>query len=1549
MADLIAIKGTHGEVTSHAIFFHGLGGHALNTWQSLIDPNVCWLQWLAEDIEGLTVWTIGYEAAISRWRGSAMHLTDRATNLLERILVEPRLQNGEVILIGHSLGGLVIKQLLRTAESFAHQRADADKFIRRVRRVAFLATPHTGVGLASWGNRLRIMIRPSAATASLVRNDPNLRDLNRWYRRWSRGNRIAHLILTENQRIRIAGQIVKADSSDPGLLEDPITVDEDHISICKPKDRSSEVYTHIQHFITRRLEAPPRERVLEAVKEQSTQLKALMSSTQDGYSRLSIEISEQGEKTAEVVADRLKKDLSALSSPVRYPTGTVDELIQKDLSILRRARFFEGFSRFEYSIRLAKKILNGEFEGGSDAVKSKALAWCSRIIAIGKHGDKSDQYLSQAKQLGNGPEIIIAEAFRVSANGDFDAALGKISDLDSPTARSAAFMIATNHIDASAAVDWLLTTGVTFSELDGDGKFFLITKLLELGRWNNAIEYAESLHEDDFLEAPALYYTAAMANLVQVIPEDLRSNVPKQVPFEAASFPLGSDEASLKHRREAHDLLKRSGFVMRELGCVEVAHLADDYALWLELRDPLSHNSGRQQLEASMRDQEHSLRRLRLALQFGLKLDLDAVEREIDRRTILSGGKLPDAAFARFSLAFTKDSPKGVADYIDRHRKQLEEHLGKKPIRIYEIEMLAAAGLSEQAEECLAGFVDDGFSDVEREHLRGTIKQTKSADPIAIHKAKFEQDGQLVDLAILVALLEERRDWPNLCHFGALLFERTKALRDAERLAMALNEIARFDELSAFLRKYAEFIDQSDNLQMLWSWSLYREGLLAESATALGILRAKRDHPNDRLLTVRLAVASGEWESLLPFIETEWANREKRSATDLIQVAQLAQFAGSPRARDLAYKAVDKDHENPHILVAAYGLATSAGWESTEEVSGWLNKAAELSDEKGPIQKRSLQDLMDRAPEWNRREVETWKQVNEGSLPVFCAAHLLNQSLIDLFLLPAIANTHEPDPRRRSLVPAYGGARQPIPCSFRKVAIDPTTLLTLGMLGLLDPTLKLFDRIVVPHSTLSWLFEQKEKVSFHQPSRIKKALDLRELLANGALKALSISARLDTDLAAEIGEELASLIAEASAGDTADGRQKVVVRASPVHRVGSLMDEEADLSSYSSHICNCSSVVNKLKQKGQLTLTEESRARSYLSLHEKDWPGQPPISDNAVLYLDDISVSYLQHTGLIAKLRSSGLEAFLSERTITEVNSLLRYEHLASRVGEVIEIIRNFLAAGIRSGKIGLTPMRPLDEADEDNIQNHPTFGLFSSATKVEAIVVDDRSLNKHGNFDTGSGRIPILTTLDLLIGLYSSGNITLDKLLECRTYLRRAGYLFVPVTNEELEHYLSATTVVDGRIVETAEIKAIRENLLRIRSTNFLQFPYEVPWLNDVMQTFTETLKAQWRPEVDESTARARSEWLLGLLDRRGWAHCFKGNVDLGNVRYWYGPQIMLLLSAAAIVSVETKQKYFQWVDECVLAAISEEDPDLYLWIIERAKELIAYVVEVNVSKDLE
>ncbi|MEH2488653.1 esterase/lipase family protein [Bradyrhizobium sp. AZCC 2230] len=263
MSDLFKVADPAEQPTGSILLLHGLGGHHYDTWRLEVGrkpwnlDETFWPAWLARDCASLAIYVVGYNAAVSRLRGTAMHLTDQATSILARVNAESELAQGPLTLIGHSLGGLVIKQILRTADSMARYDKRSAGFIERVERVAFLGTPHLGSGLATWGDRLRILVRPSSATASLVRNDPNLRDLNNWYRDWANARGITHLVLTETQRTSFLGTIVSPDSADPGLANvRPIAIDANHSNICKPSDDTRQIYILVRDFNVRLIEKP---------------------------------------------------------------------------------------------------------------------------------------------------------------------------------------------------------------------------------------------------------------------------------------------------------------------------------------------------------------------------------------------------------------------------------------------------------------------------------------------------------------------------------------------------------------------------------------------------------------------------------------------------------------------------------------------------------------------------------------------------------------------------------------------------------------------------------------------------------------------------------------------------------------------------------------------------------------------------------------------------------------------------------------------------------------------------------------------------------------------------------------------------------------------------------------------------------------------------------------------------------------------------------------------------------------------------------------------
>ena len=1231
-----------------------------------------------------------------------------------------------------------------------------------------------------------------------------------------------------------------------------------------------------------------------------------------------------------------------------FPRELIDHKIEEEIGILRKSRFFLEFDRVNAALVLGRRLVDRDLSGGTDAAKCRALAWCARLLSRSDKLDQSEEYLSHAVSLGYCADVGIADAFITSQKGDKNAALKVLTEIGSPFSRSAAFMIVAHHEGSKGAVSWLKDAGFEAADLDPEGKYFLLACQLELTHWDAAREVLNTLTDQDSEEAPVLHHMKAITLLLGTVPVEFRAVVLNQLPFDAADFPLASTSSAIEARRAAQRHFAAATVAAHELNCPDAATVSDEYALWLELRDAETSDNGKRRLKEKLCDPKSALRFIPLGLRFGIKLDQAAIEQEIERQIALNGGMTRNAAIARFALASTLTSPEDVADYIAQHCDELAEYLDKKIMRVLQVEMLSKAGLLERANVCLELLLEDGLADVEEERVRKTISQAEGADAVEVRKVQFNQSHSLVDLMFLVRELETRERWDDLCEYGEILFERTHQLKDAERLVVALGNTHRIERVIEFVQANLNLLSQSDHLRMCYAWALYYGGELMESRAELANLIDNDDDPNCRALQVNLGIALGDWNSLSTYVVNEYRQRANRSAHDLMRAAKMALEIGSSHARDLIVAAAEKGSDDAMILASAYHFASSAGWESDPQVIEWLNKAAELSGDDGPLQKMSLQDVLERKPEWDRRRSEIWRLLSGGEIPMFLAAQPLHKSLIDLMLFPALANLEENDPRRRGAIPAYSGKRQlmPLDPAGRVVAMDATALLTLSFLDLLDEAFDTFGTVWVPHSTLAWLFEEKQKATFHQPSRIKDAHRIRNLLATDQIEKFVPSTVADSDLSAQVGDELAALIAEAEKNRDDDDNQRVVVRSSPVPRLSSLMEEEADLTAHAAVMSSCLAVVEKLRKKGQITAREEQRARAYLTLHEKSWPSQPEIVDGAVLYLDELAVTYLLHLGMLGKLKSGGLRAIASPREILEADALIAYESISERAKDMIERIRFAVSARVESGKIKVGRLRNADKSGQQSIFEHPTVGVIALAHNCDAIISDDRFLNQHANVRDNSAQASIFTTLDLLDALVATGAISDTERLEHRTLLRRSGYFFVPVSDDELSRHLNASAVENDKMIETAELKAIRENVLGVRMSDWLQLPAEALWLDMTLTTFVRVLHGLWKADTEISSASIRSDWIVSQIDIRGWAHSFGPENGDKLTRIGPGEHIMILLTPPPDAPQEVRAAYWNWAEKRILAAIKEQKPDLYARIVEWQRTWIGEISEMELPE---
>lgn len=227
------------------IFLHGLAGDRFSTWTNAAEE--LWPRLIADTFTTCRVYTCGFKssrtAGLKAGEGtSIMDLGSLvADGLICRELLAPK-----TLFICHSLGGLVVKQMLRKCSDSAD--SDFNELGRSCVGVAFLATPHQGSKFASTLNTI-FSNGASKQLSQLTDTEEELISLNEFFRSHVGRRDIAVKSFYETQKTW-GVQIVDKVSGNPGIYgSDPIPVEADHISICKPETSDAPVHKSICKFI----------------------------------------------------------------------------------------------------------------------------------------------------------------------------------------------------------------------------------------------------------------------------------------------------------------------------------------------------------------------------------------------------------------------------------------------------------------------------------------------------------------------------------------------------------------------------------------------------------------------------------------------------------------------------------------------------------------------------------------------------------------------------------------------------------------------------------------------------------------------------------------------------------------------------------------------------------------------------------------------------------------------------------------------------------------------------------------------------------------------------------------------------------------------------------------------------------------------------------------------------------------------------------------------------------------------------------------------------
>ncbi|PCD29344.1 hypothetical protein AU210_011882 [Fusarium oxysporum f. sp. radicis-cucumerinum] len=217
------------------IFVHGLGGNSRKTWsKTFADQSHFWPEdWLSQDpaFRNVRIHSYGYDSYYLKGKEDCLNVHHIGKSLLGAISIAPCIANSKtyIIIIGHSMGGLVMKKAYILAKQDAEHKALAGRFTA----FYFLATPHRGANSAKMLKNLLKIAYDRAYVGDLEPNSEAVQVINDEFRHFSADLELWSFYETQNMKY-FSSLIVDPESAVLGYRgEKQIPMTADHRSVCK--------------------------------------------------------------------------------------------------------------------------------------------------------------------------------------------------------------------------------------------------------------------------------------------------------------------------------------------------------------------------------------------------------------------------------------------------------------------------------------------------------------------------------------------------------------------------------------------------------------------------------------------------------------------------------------------------------------------------------------------------------------------------------------------------------------------------------------------------------------------------------------------------------------------------------------------------------------------------------------------------------------------------------------------------------------------------------------------------------------------------------------------------------------------------------------------------------------------------------------------------------------------------------------------------------------------------------------------------------------------
>lgn len=1241
------------------------------------------------------------------------------------------------------------------------------------------------------------------------------------------------------------------------------------------------------------------------------------------------------------IAEQIQRQTSIQA--YAFPPEFAENQLKDELERINKRRGFGETKIGQELAELAARITVGNLVNASLGLRAEALERAARANLAPETLETAKRFHADALKSGLS-DTLLYDALLPDAEGNSEETLRLLIKIERPEARAARFNLIARLNGAAEALSWMKQQDYSIRDFGAAGSINVLLRRADVADYQTAVTEVGILPSAWLDEFPALRTIKANLLLGEVLPSDQRRVLFQGLPINPRMLQFASISQTQVNIAKARAELEAARTTIKPLNLKLYGPYLDEQILWLRLEDNTTVQGARRQIEEEIKDPDKTLRRVRLALAYGIPFNRDALFRSLNAKHEL-GQATADDQYTLFLLAWFSQDLKKLAEYFDQHRTEVfsRQDLSLEFLAQIEAEALTRIGRFAEAKARVKEHRKGVLSEQAANTIEALIASVEEGNETERIRNLYEADKELSHLRLLVSNLFRDKNFAELTKYAPLLVKEDQREEYYELAQKAFYAEQQYQQVADLAESYPELHARNYEFASIKGWALFRLGRVVEARRIARELVGKRHETNDRELDINTSMETGDWGHLQAIAAREAQRISELDPASLVRLARLAFESGSQYVDQFRDAAIAAAPDKPEPYLAAYHLSVERGDEYQESrAHEWLQRAIQLSGPTGPIQQVKLQEIVKKTSGWHERVENTNDLLAQAKIPMEMAARALNRQPIELFVGVAKRNERTTSPKQQFPILAFPGARGPNGLDgVRRIALDITALYTLDHLGLLAKVIAAFDQVRIAPSTLSSLFFDKQFIRFRQPSEVAKARHIKDLISKKRLKVIK-SERVSVAESAslDIDPDLHQLL------NTARENKAIVVRSAPAFKLRSLLEETVDMSAFADCMTDILEVLRFLS--GKVTNALAEGAKTYLSQVDQGWSFKTKrITKRSILYLDQLTVVYLHHVGLLDALTQEVKDIFVHDGVESHYDSVIQSAEASADLLAAVERIRATLNASIEtSSGVAFTARRQMTgkategEEPEEVEAKLPSVDIMSDLAETEAVVCDDRYLIHEGSWSDGKRSVQCVTTLDLVHALNSRGQLSESQIYENYHRLRAAGYYPVPLSTEELTRELRRAEIDNGHLIETPELTAMRRSLT-IAYENQAFVEAELPWFNHSRLVIYQALRKTWTDRRFSAGTIARADWLLHILpnplvwvrqpaDERAWSAA----TQLATAQ-------LAMLIQSPFSRMEMEQRYGTWVEERLLRHYRSAFPKVYNSAIEFVAKFLRDLVE--------